>query len=54
MLNPTGIKKWFVPQKDPKELVRKWQSSLRSESRAIEKQIRGKLNLSILKETNAL
>lgn len=36
-----GLKSLFVKQKDPKELVRKWQSSLRAEVRKVERQIRG-------------
>ena len=31
---------YFWKRPDPKELVRKWQSDIRSEQRAIEKQIR--------------
>lgn len=33
--------KFFLPQPDPKELVRKWQSSLRAEERGMDRQIRG-------------
>ncbi|GMH41290.1 hypothetical protein BSKO_09200 [Bryopsis sp. KO-2023] len=35
-----SIKTLFTKQKDPKELVRKWQGSIRSEVRKVERQIR--------------
>ncbi len=34
------LKEFFAPP-DPKELVRKWQATLRAEKRALERQIRG-------------
>jgi len=33
----------FFKKPDPKELVRKWQTSLRAEQRKIERQIRGRV-----------
>lgn len=35
-----GVKNIFVKQPEPKELVRKWQSDIRAEMRATERQIR--------------
>ena len=31
----------FAKKKDPKDLVREWQSKMRSEMRAVDRQIRG-------------
>lgn len=33
--------KFLIPNEDPKELVRKWQASLRAEQRALDRQVRG-------------
>lgn len=35
------VKEWLMPE-DPKELVRKWQSTLRAEERALDRQVRGR------------
>ena len=37
-----GLKELVLPEPDPKELVRKWQSDLRKETRNLDRQIRGK------------
>ena len=35
------VKDFFLQRQDPKELVRKWQSEMRSQQRALDRQIRG-------------
>jgi hypothetical protein len=35
------VKDFFIARQDPKELVRKWQSEMRSQQRALDRQIRG-------------
>lgn len=34
--------KFLVKEPDPKELVRKWQATLRAEQRVLERQVRGR------------
>eukprot|EP00210_Caulerpa_lentillifera_P005514 g5273.t1 len=40
MLKPSGFRKYFTTEKDPKDLIRKWQTVIRKEVRQIERQLR--------------
>ena len=42
-----GFKSIFQKKVEPKELVRKWQASLRAEARKVERQIRGEAKLGV-------
>jgi hypothetical protein len=37
------VKDFFIQRQDPKELVRKWQSEMRTQQRGLDRQIRGAL-----------
>ncbi len=42
---------YFRPQQDPKELVRKWQSTIRTEMRKLDRQIIGEIAFALLNST---